>query len=119
MASGWLWLNLALILILAALIRRAILASERTMCSPGPVDHGQCDRPSDRSASGWVRILARRLATVSCWPGSATLPGALLRVHFPQGVPFACDGQTGYLYEASLISPRPVLWGPHVVGMGV
>jgi hypothetical protein len=118
-ASGWIWLNLALVLVLADLIRLAVLVCERSFRPVSTGDPGRCDHLIDRSASGWSRKTARWLAKVSCWPDSTSPPGGLLRKHFPQGAPLVCDGQTGYPNDAFLISPRPILWGPHVLGMGV
>ena len=121
MASGWLWLNLALALIPTALICLASLACERISCSPGTGNPGRCDCPGDRFVivSKRMRARHRQLAKVGRRPDSAVSPGALLRVHFPRGVPFAREGRTHFLRVASLIAPRSILCGPRVMGMGV
>ena len=119
MASGWLWLNLALALIPTASIYLASLACKRISCSPGTGNPGRCERPGDRFLSVSKRMRARRIAKAGRRTGSAVSPGALLRVHFPRGVPFARGGRTGFLCAASLIAPRSILFGPRVMGMGV
>ncbi len=119
MASGWLWLNLALALIPTALICLASLACERISCSPGTGNPGRCDRPGDRIVIVSKRMRATQLAKVGRGPDSAVSPGALLRVHFPRGVPFAREGRTRFLRVASLIAPQSILCGPRVMGMGV
>ncbi len=121
MASGWLWLNLALTLTLipTALICLEFLAGEPVSCSPGTADRGRFDRPGDRFVSVFERMWARQLANAGRGPDSASFPGALLRVHIPRGAPFACDDRTGFLCAASLIAPRSILFGPRVTGMGV
>jgi hypothetical protein len=118
-ASGWLWLNLALTLIPTALICLEFLACEQVSCSPGRGDPGRFDRPGDRCVSVFERMRARQLAKAGRGPDSAMSPGALLRVHIPRGVPFARDDRTGLLCAASLIAPRSILFGPRVTGMGV
>jgi len=63
-ASGWLWLNLALTLTLipTALICLEFLACEQVSCSPGRGDPGRFDRPGDRFVSVFERMRARQLA---------------------------------------------------------
>ncbi len=123
MASGWLWLNLALVLTLnlipTAFFCLEFLACEQVWCSPGMGDLGWSGRHGDRSVSVLERMRARWLANAGRGLDSALSPGALLRVHIPRGALFARDDRTGFLRAASLIAPRSILFGPRVMGMGV
>ncbi len=123
MASGWHWLNLALILILTlnpiALICMEFLPCKHVSCSPGTGDPGRFDQPGDRLVSVLDKLWARQLAMATCTPDSIMSPGALLRVHIPRGALLARDDRPGFLCAASPLVPRSILFDPRVMGLGV
>ncbi len=119
MASGWLCLNLALAWISLAFVGLVFLACERGFCLSSTDAPVWCKRSGVRQAGGSSRAGRGRRVTAASLPVNAMSPGALLRVHFPRGVPFARGDQAGYSTVAVLIASDGSLFGHRILGIGV
>lgn len=118
-ASPWLWLRLVMVDLSAV---GFCLAAR--VCRPNgfawdarDLAGSKCQVP--RRARFWLERGGHRLATAGFRPGLARPLSVSSRLHFLHGDSCTCDDQTGCRNVASLRSLWPILWGLHVLRMGV
>jgi hypothetical protein len=118
-ASPWMWLSLVMVVPSAVGFCRAARVCRENWFTRDARDlAGPASKALHRTRS-WLERVGHWFATVGFWPGLASPLPVSLSLHFLHGDLFTCDDQTGCRYGASLTSLWPILWGFHVLPMGV
>jgi len=118
-ASPWLWLSLVMVVVSAVEVCLAAPVCRHYGGTSDAQDLAGSEWRAPRRAPFWLQRGGHWLARTSCWPGLARLVRVSLRLHFLHGDSFTCDDRTGCRNVASLMSLWPILWGSHVLRMGV